>query len=371
MNVLLLTLGIYSHTGGIERFGRHLLRSLAELSGSAICKAEAIVLWDSQRDAAFAPIAVRFQPCNRNKRRFLTHVFRSLFRFAPDAIFLGHVLLVPLVPLIRLLRPRARIFLFAYGFEVWDHSPRLPAQPPPVLHRWLACHFVDRIVSISRFTANRVERVLSVPPSRISLLPCAIDLPNGHRPSNGNRFSLPGAHRLLTVSRLSLDNHYKGHSRVIHALPSILNLFPGTHYFLVGDGPLRDELHSLASCIGVAPHVHFLGPLDDSALEHVYSQCHAFVMPSRGEGFGIVFLEAWKHRLPIIAGNRDASPEVIDDGANGLLVNPDCPDEIAAAACRLFAAPAWAASLGEAGHRKLCANFGHDRFRERLVELLA
>src|SRR5207245_3268779 len=114
-----------------------------------------------------------------------------------------------------------------------------------------------------------------LPQSRVSLLPNALDLADGFdEPRPPTPRTLRGRWRLIAVSRLARGDVYKNVDKVILALPTILKSFPDTHYFIVGDGAWRTELEHKVHKGGLTDHVHFLGPLDDSALDSVNSQSH-------------------------------------------------------------------------------------------------
>jgi glycosyltransferase involved in cell wall biosynthesis len=225
---------------------------------------------------------------------------------------------------------------------------------------------IDEVASVSRLTARRMAAGYRFPDSKFRLLPNAVD-PPGSVPARPTVGRPP---RLLTVARLSLKDRYKGCDRVLHALPRVLAEVPGARYDIVGDGPLRPELEQLAERLGVRRAVRFLGYVDDDQLEAIYRQARLMVMPSTGEGFGIVFLEAWKHGLPVVAGNRDASREVVEDGVTGLCVDPESPEEIGQAVVRLLADPDYAARLGTQGYRTLLERYTHEKFRDNLREIL-
>jgi phosphatidylinositol alpha-1,6-mannosyltransferase len=149
---------------------------------------------------------------------------------------------------------------------------------------------------------------------------------------------------------------YKGHDVMIEALPSIRARIPDVQWVVIGDGPLRPSLERLAADRGVADSVRFLGSVDDRAREDWLSRSHAFAMPSRlppggvgGEGFGIVYLEAAAHGLPVVAGAVGGAVDAVADGETGLLVDPRNPSAVAAAIGDLLENPGRAEALGAAG----------------------
>src|SRR5205807_6434682 len=122
----------------------------------------------------------------------------------------------------------------------------------------------------------------------------------------------------------------------------------------------------LAEGVGVGSHVHFAGYVPDPELPAYYEACDVFAMPSFGEGFGLVYLEAMFHAKPCLAGNRDAAPEVVRQGETGLLVEPGNVAQVEQALIRLLEDRAFAVQLGRAGRARLEEEFTYERFRQRL-----
>jgi phosphatidylinositol alpha-1,6-mannosyltransferase len=176
---------------------------------------------------------------------------------------------------------------------------------------------------------------------------------------------------MLTVARLSQAEQYKGHDFVIRAMPTLLERFPKLVYHVVGDGDWRRDLDALAGQMRVERAVRFHGSVSEQELRRHYAQASVFVMPSRAEGFGFVFLEAMAHGLPVVAGNVDATSEVVVDGETGYLVDPTSVRALVTAISRLLGDRDLRLLMGSAGRARVRENFGYDRFRMRLSELLA
>ena len=141
---------------------------------------------------------------------------------------------------------------------------------------------------------------------------------------------------LLTVGRLAAAEAYKGQDKVIAALQIIRQSFPDTKYVIVGAGDDKARLERSAADHGQTEAVIFAGFVPDRELADYYRLCDAFVMPSTGEGFGIVYLEALASGRPCVAGNVDASPEAIGNGRLGFAVDPHSVPAIADAVVQLL-----------------------------------
>ncbi|MZP28778.1 glycosyltransferase [Heliobacterium undosum] len=365
MKALMITLCAYSRTGGMERFNQRIIRSLSEMDG---VQAQVFSLWDDNCSSDLGG-HVTYAGFRSDKLRFLLRFAGALLSFRPDAVLVQHVLFAWLHPLIRLLCPNAEILLFVHGTEVWQ-------RPSPLFRRLVA--LVDRVVSVSRFTTEKMVDAYDIPESRFALLQNVFELrefptdkPLDLRERFPQLFQVNQSavkHRLLTVTRLS--GRYKGERETIMALPAILRLFPDTHYYIVGNGPLADPLGDLTRQVSVAEHVHFLGAVTDEELAKIYAACDIFVMPSKGEGFGIVYLEAAAHRLPSVAGNVDGSVEAVVDGETGLLVDPDDVPAIANTIIELLQDPEKRLQMGEKGYRRVIESFSHKRFHRTFESIL-
>ena len=150
------------------------------------------------------------------------------------------------------------------------------------------------------------------------------------------KYELRESRILLTVARLASDEKYKGYDKVIQALPDIIKEIPDIKYLVVGAGDDTVRVKALAKKLGLDKYVIFCGFIPNDVLVDYYSLCDVFIMPSKGEGFGIVFLEALACGKPVIAGNKDASREAILNGKLGILIDPDNTSEIAGAVIKVL-----------------------------------
>ena len=122
--------------------------------------------------------------------------------------------------------------------------------------------------------------------------------------------------------------------------------------------------------LGVAERVSFMGFMEDSALQSCYRDADLFVMPSTGEGFGFVFLEAMQYGKPVVAANCTAVPEVVADEVSGVLVERDNLGQLADAIIRLCRDRALRERMGAAGRERLQQHFTFERFKQTLHEII-
>jgi glycosyltransferase involved in cell wall biosynthesis len=160
---------------------------------------------------------------------------------------------------------------------------------------------------------------------------------------------------------------YKGHDLLIDLWPRVTREVPGARLIVVGDGDDRSRLEARSSQLET--HIRFLGRLSDEDLAAVYAKCAFLVMPSRDEGFGLVFVEAMRAGKACIGGTG-AAEEVIEDGVTGLIVDPDNAEQVLEAIVRLYREPETRARMGRAGVERVTREFRESHFRERFRVLL-
>jgi glycosyltransferase involved in cell wall biosynthesis len=361
MRVLFIASAIYGLEGGLERFNRRLVRALDELRNDSGGRVDVVALSDARADEAAAPAGVNGYGAGGSRVRAVLRFLWLALRHQPRVVIYGYVGFVPLAIFLKVLAPRAVHLLIVHGVEVW--------REPTTARRWATRHCVDAILSVSDFTVRQMSGFFGVQRGAFRVFPNGLDYEPRLKENGAGAASLAGSHRLLSVSRLTPANSYKNIDKVILALPRVLEAFPDTHYYIIGDGPWKRELERLADETGIAPRVHFLGAVAEPLRDAVYCASDVFVLPSTGEGFGIVFLEAWNFGLPCISSNRDAASEVIRDGVDGYCVDPE-PDRITEAICALLADPERRKAMGEAGRERLRTNYTHEKFRENLRTVL-
>jgi len=186
------------------------------------------------------------------------------------------------------------------------------------------------------------------------------------------RYNLRASERVvLTVARLDPGEDYKGYDRILQALPSIQAACGPVRFLLAGKGNDRPRLEAMARDLGVGHAVTFAGFVPDAELADHYRLADVFAMPSTGEGFGIVFLEAMACGTPVLAGNRDGSVDALDGGRLGHLVAPNDVDAIANGIIALLKrqGPGWWFDR-QALHDAVTQRFGRTAFRETLRKVL-
>ncbi len=308
--VALLTDG-FGGTGGIARYNQNFLAALAQSSSVA----RIIVL---PRFAARATIDGKIEHLDPLPGRLAwsLRALRLAIKEKPDIIFCGHIYAAPLAAALARVTS-AKLWLQVHGVEAWERPNR---------HIIDAAARANLITAVSRYTRWRLLGWSDINPARVRVLPNT--LPSGYAPPSrrfdvATRWGLEGKKTILTVGRLASDERYKGHDRIIAALPLVAARVPSIVYLIVGCGDDSARLRRLAIEMGVEDRVIFAGRVPQNELADYFSIADVFAMPSRGEGFGIVFLEAAASGLPVIGGNSDGSVDPLADGTIGMLVDPE------------------------------------------------
>jgi glycosyltransferase involved in cell wall biosynthesis len=174
----------------------------------------------------------------------------------------------------------------------------------------------------------------------------------------------------LIVGRMASSERYKGHDQLIEVWPLVRRAVPDAQLIIAGTGDDLPRLEAAARQTG-SEGIFFTGRVSDATLDALYARAAVFAMPARAEGFGIVYLEAMRRRLPCVAGVHDAAGEVVEHGKTGFLVNQGNTEEIAAVLIQLLQNPPLREQMGDAGLRRLKACFTFAQFQTRLGTILA
>ena len=348
--------------GGITAFSRELAVAVKALHGAPMLFGkldlnrtwENLPLWgagsypEQFRTAGFAAgvvlAALRHQP---------TCILSTHLNFGPVAHFLKRFRGIPYT-------------LVAHGIDV--HSGLSPS-------RLKALQNADQIIAVSEWTRQRVLELGGMDESSVRVLPNTYDDSRfvvGGRPENlVRRYHLDDGEKvILTVARLDQGEGYKGYDRILQALPAIRESSGRVRYLIAGRGDDRPRLETMARDLGVSAAVTFTGFVPDEELPDHYRLADVFAMPSTGEGFGIVFLEAMGCGTPVLGGNRDGSVDALNGGKLGLLVDPTSVDAIAGGLISLLKRQGPAPWFNRVLLSKAVkAVYGRESFRRR-VELL-
>lgn len=363
--VLFLYLKAFSFTGGIEKFNRNFLKALHELSVDGYLDAKADSMYDTETDRRYFP-QKRFKGFGGRRLWFVVHALTEAHQY--DTVILGHINLAVIGLLMQLFNPRVRLVLIAHGIEVWAPQRGIKKK---LLQQ------VAQIYCVSDFTRGRLlQHHPFLALRQCKLFPNTLDAyftppQRLEKPvALVQQYGIQQQQVLLTVTRLKSTEKYKGYDTIIRVMPRLLRTHPHAVYYIIGqsDAAEQERVTRLIQALNLQDRVKLLGFVPDAVLQDHYLLADVFVMPSRKEGFGIVFLEAMACGLPVIAGNQDGSRDALLNGRLGTLVDPEDPEAILQALEQALSgnAPIQGKQLQE----QVWAHFSFTQYKARLLQLL-
>lgn len=368
MKVPFLYLKAFSAIGGIEKFNRAFLKALHEAGEEKDIEVKAYSVYDKEVDEKYFD-PVLFKGFGGNRIKFtLESILEGL---KSDIVILGHINLSPIGLALKKIKHNTKVILITHGIEVWENLPKLKKE---------MLRNSDRILSVSNFTKGKIIDVHNIPSEKITIFPNTVDpyfkIPlDAQKPEYLlNRYKITKETKvILTVARLASSGRYKGYDKVIQVLPEVIKEIPNVIYLLVGKGD-KEEIERLKGLIknfNVEKYVVLVGYISGEELIDYYLLSDVFVMPSKGEGFGIVFLEALACGVPVIAGNKDGSVDAVMNGELGILVDPDNVEKISEAVINLLNGDTDKRFFDKEYLRKrVIDEHGFERFKERVRNIV-
>jgi phosphatidylinositol alpha-1,6-mannosyltransferase len=351
---LLFTPELFAAEGGIARILRLYLKALCEVTGER----DSVGLL-SLNDRSLEEGELRlysnkklseWEVCSRSKLRFVKTAFRM--SRSCDAIICGHIGQLPVAWALSKLRPQLSYYLVAHGIEVW--------RPYSFLERH-ALRGAKAILCVSDFTRRKIAENCRIEANRLLVLPNALD---PHLEPTAPSAPPAGGAVVLTISRLSAADNYKGIGHLIEAMPAVRAKNPGARLRIVGRGDGLPALQALARRLELKSVVEFAGYLSDSEIHQEFGRCSLFALPSQKEGFGLVYLEAMANGRPCLGAREGGTPEVISP-ETGVLVEYGNVPEISGAICAALARHWEPQAL-----RDRAQYFSYLRFKERFASVI-
>jgi glycosyltransferase involved in cell wall biosynthesis len=309
---------IFQFKGGIQVYSAFLLEALQNLypqiEYDVFLKHDTHSLTDEVANTKFHFAGI--SPLSIRTPVFATQILGYGLWMRPHLIIASHLNFTVVAYLLKGLTG-IPYWTVAHGVEAWNiQSPLLK----------LALKNADRILAVSNYTRERLLKQ-DLDPTKISLLPNTFDFqrfqiaPKPQHLLNRHQLNIDQP-VILTVARLDSTEGYKGYDKILQALPEIHKHIPNAHYILVGKGSDRPRIEQLIAQLNLHSSVTLTGFIPDNELCDYYNLCDVFAMPSIGEGFGIVYLEALACGKPVLAGNQDGAIDALCHGELGVLINP-------------------------------------------------
>ncbi|OKH30846.1 glycosyltransferase [[Phormidium ambiguum] IAM M-71] len=335
MRYFLLFPNMFGFKGGIQVYSEFLLRGLQILSPSA--EYDVFLKYDRQ-----SPLNPQFLPqtqfhCFGNLPRILQSFWMAFsvlwltIRKRPSLMISTHVNYSPICYWLKRLFG-VPYWVVVHGLEGWNLSDK---------GQCLALRYADKVVAVSHYTRSRLLAEQQLDDSQVVVLPNTFEPQRFQIAPKPDylleRYKLKAEQPIiLTVTRLGKSARYKGYEQILQALVLVRRLIPDVHYVLVGKGDDTPRIKELISQLGLSDCVTLTGFVPDQELCDYYNLCDVFALPSQGEGFGIVYLEALACGKPVLAGNLDGAIDPLLGGKLGCLVEPDDVSAIASSLVQLL-----------------------------------
>jgi len=309
LRILALAPDAFGGRGGIAQYNRDLMTALA---GDPLVGSIEIVVLNAPDPVQGLPARTRQRPAAKGRVKFLWSAFAAALAARPDVVFCGHLHLAPWARALARLTA-ARLVVQLHGIEAW----KTPSTP-----RRRAVDAADLVLCVSRYTRGRLLgwSVLKPEKAVVHANTVSADFVPGDREAARQALELGAASVLLSVGRLSSEERYKGQEKVISLLPRLREARGDILYVIAGEGDDLPRLQALARSTGVEDDVRFIGHVSRERLPDLYRAADLFVLPSSGEGFGIVFLEAMACGTPAVGLAVCGAVDALADGELGAAV---------------------------------------------------
>jgi phosphatidylinositol alpha-1,6-mannosyltransferase len=339
------------HGGGVQSSGRIAWSAVAHHARSVAGAAGLLVYGQAEEpdfQLATGPSAIG---CSQ-----LDLVWKALSRnWRAPLVCFWHTGMLRMLPLLR--TGRAKVVLFLHGIEVWRRFG-------PISRRFL--ERVNLFLANSAFTWRRFLEFnpeFADRPHRVIHLGCG-EPGDCAEPAPD---PLPSA---IILGRMMRGEDYKGHRELIAAWPRVLMCIPNAQLWIVGGGDLEKDLQQAVHKSGLSRSIQFWGCVSEEQKQRLLRRCRCLVMPSRGEGFGLVYLEAMRLGRPCLVSHCDAGREVVNPPETGLAVDPADLGSLANTVCRLLADGSEWDQWSQAARRRHESRFTSEHFKRRLVEAM-
>ena len=293
-------------------------------------------------------VSLNVLPCKNNRLRFVTEVQRKGIlarRVSYDSLSVARA---------HFMGPASfrRALAWMHGIDVWEHARNVHLR---VANR------IDLLVTNSEYTLRRASALHpKLERAKVCWLGTETDQPAD---------PLPGHRHPPTVMILSrIDNpSYKGHDALMEVWPSVLERVPDARLLVAGSGSGIRDLQQHAASLR---QIEFSGYVQESAVPALWNETDVFAMPSRGEGFGLVYIEAMRQGKPVIASRQDAGQEINVHGETGYNVDLDRPSDLADTLVSLLMDREHSLAMGRAGQERWQRFFSWSAFRSRFIDLI-
>jgi phosphatidyl-myo-inositol dimannoside synthase len=357
--------------GGVQQAGRLMTAALTEIAGRRGWQLDFLSLNDPLgiHEFRFGGTSIPFRGFGRAKGKFVYFALASARKGSTKdhrTVLAAHPNLAVPAAWMRNAASGLRIMVVSHGIEVWR-----PLAPD----RQRALKKASLVTAPSSYTAQKLAEIQGLTPDKIRRVPWPLDPDFLKLAEAPQELRLPPAFPrgrvVLSVGRWAAAERYKGADELIRATSRLCGQFSDLQLALAGTGDDLSRLRSIAAESGQANRIHFLEGLSREELAASYAHADLFALPSTGEGFGLVFLEAMAFAKPVIGVAAGGITDLIEDGRNGLLLKQRDEAELTEAIGSLLRDDALRREMGRRGAEKVRAEFLFEPFRDAIERIHA
>jgi len=323
MKILFFSIDTFGANGGIAKYNDDLLLCLSK---NQKISATMVISRRANYENIAVPSKIFYNAhSHKGKLSFVLQILLLMVQtdIGYDLIICAHNNLLPYAYLLAKLK-NIPVWCEIYGIDAWNPHHSF------IVNRLLPK--ISKFITISQYTKHRFIKWSQIAKEKVVILPPSFNsdkFQTGPKPDYLlNRYGLKEKKVLLTLARLDSQERYKGFDEVIEVLPALLAQIPNLVYVIAGDGRDKERLKNKVVSLGLQDNVVFTGFISEDEKQDHYRLADVFVMSGRGEGFGIVYLEAMACGIPVVASKVDGSRDAVRDGQLGILVDPDIPEEV-------------------------------------------
>lgn len=352
--------------GGIQEAGRLTAIALQKIASKRGWSTEFLALNDPRGYHVFrlSEMEMPFRGFSRSKLGF-TRAAMQMAGGETRIVLVTHPHLAVPGAQMKLLNGHLKMLTISHGIEIWE---------PLTWFRRVAFRKSDVFLAPSRYTAEKIEREQNAPRNRVRRLPWPLSPEIARMAERADQLPVPAAFPegliVLTVARLAASEKYKGVDKLIQAIAHLGSDIENLHLVIVGGGDDLARHVRLAADLGVADCVHFFDNLARDETAGCYFRSDVFALPSSGEGFGLVFLEAMAFGKPVIGAAAGGIPDIVEDGTNGFLVSAGDVSQLCQALTVLLTNQQLRTELGGRGAELVRTRYGFESFRAELESIL-
>lgn len=356
--------------GGVQLAGRMIATALGEIASRHDWPLELLSLNDKpgSNEVPAAGGAIPFRGFGRAKTSFVFSALKAARKGRASEqriVIAAHPNLAVPAAWMKKVARNMKTIVVSHGIEVWEPLPA---------GRMRALRGADLALAPSSFTAQSLTKIQGVAAERVIRLPWPLDPEYLRFAEAPEKLPLPedfpSGRVMLTVGRWAASERYKGADVLIAAVAKLCVEFPDLRLAIVGSGDDVARLRHAAAASGAGERIHFFEGLRREEVAACFARSDLFALPSTGEGFGFVFLEAMAFAKPVIGAAAGGILDLIEEGENGILIPGHDAKQLAAAIQSLLQDETLGRKMGSRGAEKVRQEYSFQVFRDRLEEIL-